>query len=60
MFYKSKDDIGAETGLDYMQERDPFEPEAKEAEARANGILDEEQNEDPSNLPVTGEPDDIS
>lgn len=34
LFYKSKDGISETTGLGYMQQKDPFEPEAKEAEAR--------------------------
>ncbi len=34
LFYKSEEEIGATTGLGYLQERDPFEAEAREAEER--------------------------
>ena len=36
LFYKSKEDIGATTGLGYFKMIDPFEAEKKEAAERAN------------------------
>ena len=36
LFYKLKEDIGATTGLGYLQYLDPFEAEEKEAEERAH------------------------
>ena len=36
LFYKSPDEIGAETGISYRAECDPYAAEAKEAEERAN------------------------
>lgn len=38
MFYKTVDEIGAETGMSYRAQCDPYAAEAKEAEAREKGI----------------------
>ena len=38
MFYKTPEEIGAETGMSYRAQCDPYAAEAKEAEAREKGI----------------------
>lgn len=41
MFYKTPDEIGAETGMSYRAQCDPYAAEAKEAEAREKGIAED-------------------